>query len=92
MAAIFSAWRTRLAERRVRAESTLPPLILVPGHKLSQEQKCLTLSKRLKSGPISESTVSTEVTASPAAARTASADGPSAVLALVGGRKPSSTP
>ena len=31
MAASFSAWRTRLHERRVRAERTFPPLILVPG-------------------------------------------------------------
>ena len=31
MAASFSAWRTRFVERRVRADRTLPPLILVPG-------------------------------------------------------------
>ncbi len=31
MAAIFSACRTRLADRLVRADSTLPPLILVAG-------------------------------------------------------------
>ena len=49
----------------MRADRTLPPLILVPGHSPSHEQKCLTLAKRLKSGPISDSTVSTEVTASP---------------------------
>jgi hypothetical protein len=54
MAASFSAWRTRLAERLVLADSTLPPLILVPGHTPSQEQKCLTLAKRLGSGPISD--------------------------------------
>lgn len=65
MAASLSAWRARLAQRRVRADSTLPPLILVPEHKHSQEQKCLTLAKRLRSGPISDSTVSTEVTAIP---------------------------
>ena len=43
------------------AESTLPPLILVPGHSPSHEQKCLTLAKRLRSGPISERIVITVV-------------------------------
>lgn len=51
MAAIFSAWRTRFAERLVLADNTLLPLILVPGHSPSREQKCLTLAKWLKLGP-----------------------------------------
>ena len=41
-------------DRVVLADSTLPPLIFVPGHNPSHEQKCLTLAKRLMSGPISE--------------------------------------
>ena len=45
MAAIFNAWRARLAERFVLEARTLPPLILVPGLSPSQEQKCLTLAK-----------------------------------------------
>jgi hypothetical protein len=32
-------------------DSTLPPLILLLGHSPSHEQKCLTLAKRLMSGP-----------------------------------------
>ncbi len=54
MAAIFRACLTRLADGLVLAESTLPPLIFVPGHKPSHEQKCLTLAKRPRSGPISD--------------------------------------
>lgn len=65
MAAIFNAWRTRLAERLVRAESTLPPLIFVAGDSPSQEQKCLTLAKRLKSVPISLKIFITESRPSP---------------------------
>jgi len=65
MAAIFSAWRARLAERLVPEDSTLPPLILVPGHSPSHEQKCLTVAKRLTSGPISVSSFITTVTPSP---------------------------
>jgi hypothetical protein len=42
MAASLSAWRTRFVERRVRADRILPPLILVPGHRLSHEQKYST--------------------------------------------------
>jgi len=37
----------------IRADNTLTPLILMAGHNPSQEQKCLTLPKRLKSVPIS---------------------------------------
>jgi hypothetical protein len=65
MAAIFSAWRARLAERLVPADSTLPPLILVPGHKPSQEQKCLTVAKRLRSGRSRSGSSSPIVTPSP---------------------------
>ena len=50
MTAIFNACRARLAESLVVADSTLPLLILVPEHSPSQEQKCLTLAKRLSSG------------------------------------------
>jgi hypothetical protein len=65
MAAIFNAWRARLAERLVAADSTLPPLILVPGHRPNQEQKCLTLAKRLRSVPISDSSFITMLTPRP---------------------------
>ena len=44
----------RLADLLVLADKTLPPLILVPGHRPSHEQKCLTVSNRLRSGPISD--------------------------------------
>src|ERR1700687_5684700 len=63
--ASLSAWRTRLVEHGVRALRTLPPLIFVPGHSPSHEQKCLTLAKRLRSGPISERIVITVVTDRP---------------------------
>src|SRR5487761_2008136 len=65
MAAIFSACLARLAQRLVPDESTLPPLILVAGHRPSHEQKCLTLAKRLKSVPISDSSFITTVTPRP---------------------------
>jgi len=65
MAAIFNACLARLAERLVPEDRTLPPLILVPGYRLSHEQKCLTLAKRLKSGPISASSFITALTPNP---------------------------
>ena len=37
------AWAARLAQGLVALESTLPPEILVPGHRPSQEVKCFTL-------------------------------------------------
>ena len=61
----MSAWRALLAERLVPEDSTLPPLIFVLGQSPSQEQKCLTLAKRLTSGPISVSSFITAVTPSP---------------------------
>lgn len=56
MAPSLSAWGTRLAERRVRALSNLPPLTLVKGHSPSHEQKCLTFANRLRSVPDSATT------------------------------------
>jgi transposase len=49
----------------VRADSTLPPLILLAGHRPSQEQKCLTLAKRLRSVLISLKIFITEPRTSP---------------------------
>src|ERR1039457_2488492 len=43
----------RLATRLLAPESTLPPEIFVPGHRPSQEAKCLTVLKRDRSGPTS---------------------------------------
>jgi hypothetical protein len=43
IAAIFNTWRTRLNERLVLLDSTLPPLILVPGLNPSHELKCLAI-------------------------------------------------
>lgn len=65
MAASLGVWRTRLVECRVRADRTLSPLTLAPGHGPSLDQKCLTLLKRCWSGPISDRIVSAEVTARP---------------------------
>ena len=42
-----------LHERRVRTDITLPPLILIPGHSASHEQKCLTLGNLRMSEPTS---------------------------------------
>jgi hypothetical protein len=44
---------------------TLPPVILVPGHKPSQEVKCLSVGKRDMSVPTSETTTSAVVTSMP---------------------------
>ena len=52
-----NAWAARLAQRFVFPLITLPPVILVPGHRPSQLVKCLTLGKRPMSEPISEMTV-----------------------------------
>src|SRR5436305_14261054 len=41
----------RLDDLRVREESTLPPEILLPGARHSQEVKCLALGHALKSVP-----------------------------------------
>lgn len=49
----------------MRADSTLPPLILLAGHRPSQEQKCLTLAKRLRSVLISLKIFITEPRTSP---------------------------
>ena len=56
MAARRSACAARLAVRLEALESTLPPEILVPGQRPSQEAKCLALLKRDKSGPTSAMT------------------------------------
>jgi hypothetical protein len=47
-----------LTARLLALEDTLPPEILVPGHRLSQEAKCLALLQRDNSGPTSASTFS----------------------------------
>ena len=39
----------------VPEDSTLPPLFFLPGHSPGQEQKCLTLANRRRSGPIPDS-------------------------------------
>lgn len=59
------AWRARLAARLVLDDNIFPPLILVPGHSPSQEQKCLTLAKRARLSPISVSNFMTVVAARP---------------------------
>ena len=51
------AWAARLAQGLVALESTLPPEIFVPEHRPSQEVKCFTLAKRVRSTPISLMTV-----------------------------------
>src|SRR5260221_12965851 len=56
---------TRLITLQVRRSSTLPPLILLPGHRPSQEQKALALRHLLISTPISETMSSTLRTLSP---------------------------
>ena len=48
---------TLLTTEGPRPDSFLPPLILVPGARPSQEQKCCALGKAEKSGPISAATV-----------------------------------
>ena len=50
-----NASATRLITRRVLLLSTLPPLMRLSGHSPSQEQKCFSLLKRLRSGPTSVS-------------------------------------
>jgi hypothetical protein len=49
-------WAARLAQRSVLPLSSLPPVILMPGHRPSQEVKCMTEGKRDMSAPISETT------------------------------------
>src|SRR3974390_1518663 len=49
----------RLTTRAVRLLSTLPPLILLPGHSPSHAQNALALGHRLMSTPISEIRIST---------------------------------
>jgi hypothetical protein len=43
----------------------LPPVILLPGHRPSQEAKCLSLAKRLMSVPVSLTTARAVVTSMP---------------------------
>jgi hypothetical protein len=65
IAAIFSAWRTRLAERLVLRRQHLAAADLRARAQPSQEQKCLTVAKRLRSGPISLSIFITDRHPSP---------------------------
>src|SRR4051794_20031089 len=51
VAASRSNAAARLDDLRVREESTLPPEILLPGARQSQEVKCLALGHALKSVP-----------------------------------------
>src|SRR4029450_9331471 len=53
-----SSAAARLPERRVRADSTLPPEILLCGARLSQEVKCLALGQAERSVPHSPTSVS----------------------------------
>ena len=57
-------WAARLAQRLVWPLITLPPVIFVPGHRPSQEVKCLMVPKRDMSTPISETTASAPATRS----------------------------
>src|SRR5580765_8396887 len=59
------ACAARLTTRLVLPLITLPPVILVPGHRPSHEVKCLTVGKRAMSTPISETTASAVVTSTP---------------------------
>ncbi|MCY1370248.1 hypothetical protein D9M69_573330 [compost metagenome] len=54
-----------MAQRLVLPLMTLPPVILVPGHKPSQEAKCLSLGNLPMSAPTSETTTSAVVTSMP---------------------------
>src|ERR1700692_5138665 len=51
VAASRSSAAARRDDLRVREESTLPPEILLPGARQSQEVKCLALGHALKSVP-----------------------------------------
>ena len=51
-AARRNARAARLAQRLVLPLSSLPPVILVPGHKPNQEVKCLMVGKRDMSTPV----------------------------------------
>src|ERR1700745_3392675 len=64
-AARRKAVATRLITLRVRLSSTLPPLILLPGQRPSQEQNALALRHLVMSTPISETMSSTLITLSP---------------------------
>jgi hypothetical protein len=54
VAASRNSAAARLDDRRVREDSTLPPEILLPGARQSQEVKCLALGHALKSVPADE--------------------------------------
>src|SRR3970040_2927237 len=54
LAANRKAVAARLAQSLVREERTLPPEILEPGHRPSQEAKCFSEGQRDISRPISE--------------------------------------
>src|SRR4030095_4730706 len=56
-AARRSAAAARLAERLVRPLSVLPPETFVPGARVSQEAKCLSLGQRLMSRPVPATTL-----------------------------------
>src|SRR5664279_4289085 len=57
-AAMRSAEAARLATGLVALLNTLPPLILEPGQRPSQEVKCFSVFQRLMSIPISAMTLS----------------------------------
>src|SRR5437899_5664800 len=59
------AWAARLAQRLVLPLITLPPVILVPGHKPIQLAKWATVGKRDMSAPVSLMTASAVVTSMP---------------------------
>ena len=56
------AWAAWFAQRLVLPLITLPPVILVPGHRPNQEVKCLTVVKRDMSAPVSLMTAIAVVT------------------------------
>ena len=64
-AASRSAWAARLAQRLVLPLKTLPPGILVPGHKPIQLAKCPSVGKRDMSAPVSLMTASAVLTSMP---------------------------
>ena len=59
---VCAAW---FAQRLVLPLMTLPAVILVPGHKPSQQAKCLSGGNRLMSVPISPTTTNAVVTSVP---------------------------
>lgn len=64
-AASRNAWAARLTTRFVLPFMTLPPVILVPGHKPNQLVKCPTVAKRDISAPVSQITASAVLTSMP---------------------------